>query len=62
MQNIHTYFVHVLFFGANHCTKFAIQFIEAGNQMSGKIPTELGNLELIENLDLRECMNAISEL
>ena len=28
---------------------------EAGNQMSGEIPTELGNLELLENLDLRKC-------
>ena len=39
-----------------------MRLIEAGNQMSGEIPTELGNLELLENLDLREYVDAICEL
>ena len=27
----------------------------AGNKMSGDIPTELGNLVLLKNLDIRKC-------
>ena len=44
---------HNLYAMAYVCANFVINV--AGNRMRGEIPSELGNLESLKNLDIRKC-------
>ena len=39
-----------------------MSYIIAGNKMSGDIPTELGNLDLLKNLDIRKFLYVMLRL